>query len=149
MTKQDMYDRLYEAAYDGTFPSLMPHPTNPEKGLICAYRGDGGARCAAGLFLKDEAYEPSMETKTVGTLINYYRGVESFDLPAEVAPYELSPIQRIHDGLAITARWDKELECEVLEKNEWNPDRFVERINDLSLFRDVVKKQPQGKEVAV
>lgn len=149
MTKQDMYDRLYEAAYDGTFPSLMPDPTNPAEGVICAYRGDNGARCAAGLFLKDEAYHPSMENNPVSTLINYYQEVKLFDLPAEVAPYELSPIQWIHDDLAITARWYKELKCEFLGKNEWNPDRFVERINDLSLFRDVVKKQPRGKEVAV
>lgn len=40
--------------------SVAGHP-------VCAYRGDNGTKCAAGVLIRDEDYLPSMEGWGVGT----------------------------------------------------------------------------------
>jgi hypothetical protein len=38
------------------------------EGSQCAYRGDGGNKCAAGVLIPDELYDPMMEGQCFGTM---------------------------------------------------------------------------------
>ncbi len=59
---------------------------------ICAYRTPEGLRCAVGCLIEDEDYDPTMEGKTVDSL------VDEFDLPHLYRhQHLLSRLQELHD----------------------------------------------------
>jgi hypothetical protein len=58
----------------------------------CAYRGENGLRCAMGIFISDEIFDPEIEGAAIGSLLAY--------IPKEVADTGvefLSDLQMLHD----------------------------------------------------
>ena len=60
-------------------------------GPICAYRGEGGAKCAVGVFIKDEDYAEWMDD--LSTLTQIFSIIKY--LPLSIRP--LKKLQVIHD----------------------------------------------------
>ena len=63
-------------------------------GIRCAYRGDGGNKCAIGVFIPDEVYSEDCEQQTVDYLLEQYPGLRAY-MPLEVDA--LLSLQAIHD----------------------------------------------------
>ena len=58
MNLQEIYDKTVRALHAQGGPSIrMGNHRHP----VCAYRGQGGRKCAAGVHIPDEAYVPGME----------------------------------------------------------------------------------------
>ena len=125
ITAQEYYDRLYTAAHDGTFPSYRRE--NNHSGLLCLYRGPDNTRCAVGILIPDDKYQPEFDSKNLtcdqlpGDACEHVEGVAS-----------LWPVQSIHDDEA-----EKHL-----HSGQWDARSFIKRINTLSMFASVQKKEP-------
>ena len=97
-TNQEMFDTVYRHfVHKGE-----PRSENAASG-VCYYRHDNGAKCAAGLFIKDEDYHPQMEGKDIRTVMS----VDSINVPPmlprgyfgnDAAIEFLHALQRCHDG---------------------------------------------------
>jgi hypothetical protein len=60
MTNQEVFDKVWNHFI------VEKNPRSISKyGIVCAYRGGAGAKCAFGLFIPDEEYLPEMEGKLV------------------------------------------------------------------------------------
>ena len=57
---------------------------------LCAYRGENGLMCAAGVLIPDEAYTPNMETLRWSTLVDRHLIENKFR-------NEINELQNIHD----------------------------------------------------
>lgn len=126
LTKQEYYNLLVKSAYDGTFPSM--------DGEQCAYRLDHTdhcpQRCAVGLLIPDEWYDDLMEGNSVPDLDS-----DHFDLirvPEGLDKEDLWQIQRCHDDYAFAV---------YTQSQVWNGNAFVEKLNNLHCFSNVVKKE--------
>jgi hypothetical protein len=77
------------------------------EGDVCAYRGDGGTRCAVGVLITDEEYHPRMEGHDVNALMREARGVHHDTNPSRwptlqrLFPYSglLMALQGVHDHM--------------------------------------------------
>jgi hypothetical protein len=139
---QETYDRLYEAAYDGTFPSVGKNAFGQWQ---CRYRAttekDCPQRCGAGIFVPDDKYNPSMEGASALKIIVDFHAIK---LPEGISDVALGKIQTAHDDTAIKylgygndkQRW---------KKLRWSPRKFIERINALDCFENVDRKSPRKK----
>lgn len=114
-TKKAYYDRLVEAARDGTSPSVC-------NGL-CLYRGEqDGQACAVGILLTDEEVEiiansdPLFQVNREHPELKIGDRVEGLDLN------DLANVQRVHDSRAHIPEWDA--------------DKFIEGLNKLSFFKE-------------
>lgn len=58
---------------------------------LCAYRGENGLMCAAGILIPDEAYRPNMETLRWSTLVDRHLIENKFR-------NEINELQNIHDS---------------------------------------------------
>ena len=58
MTKQEMFDKVYIGLLNQKFERSMK---NYGEMSTCAYRGDGGMKCAAGHLIPDEEYKSDMD----------------------------------------------------------------------------------------
>lgn len=65
MTKREYFDLLVKTSAEGGFPALLPTKCYDDgnASVRCAYRGEGGRRCAVGLILPDDLYEEGFENK--------------------------------------------------------------------------------------
>ncbi len=63
MTRQEIFNEVWgRFILDRAPASFTPNPDlNSDSTALCAYRGPGGARCAVGLFIPDEIYDPRLE----------------------------------------------------------------------------------------
>ena len=91
MTAQEIFDKVAAHLLTQRKPSLLC-------GIGCAYRGEGGLKCAAGCLIPDEEYSPEMEGRNWHTLASrdsVYRGVAEKigHVPLVVA------LQLVHDGV--------------------------------------------------
>jgi hypothetical protein len=70
---------------------------NFEGDETCAYRGDGGTMCAAGVLIADDEYSPSFEGKSIYTLVR--QNLLTPDLKKRIEPNEpmISDLQSLHD----------------------------------------------------
>lgn len=86
LTRQDAFDTALAGIRQQGRPSFGP------KGF-CAYRGEGGCRCAIGWLIPDDRYDPELETK----LANHYLVMQALD--ADQMEYAFfSDMQRfLHD----------------------------------------------------
>lgn len=66
-TPQNVYDHLKNATQCGNFPSMGKHTDGHP---MCVYRNPEGMACAAGIFIPDDKYDKSMESRTLDMLIN-------------------------------------------------------------------------------
>jgi hypothetical protein len=86
--EQEAFDKVWRHfVTDGAPPSILIG-----KSVRCRYRGDGGAKCAVGVLIPDEEYEPGMEGHSATELL--YDGVASLDGMSELF---LIGIQGAHD----------------------------------------------------
>jgi hypothetical protein len=69
---------------------------NPDMPEICHYRGEHGSKCAVGVLIPDETYDPMMEGRTISALLNDSR----FKIPNWMAynPTLLKELQDAHDA---------------------------------------------------
>lgn len=122
ISKQEYYDLLFEAAYDGTFPSY-----DAEHGR-CRYRkidNDGKEhRCAAGVLLLPEDYvvEASYSNSDNNKKLFEKR------LPEGMTLTELQQCQDTHDSCCFGG---------------WESENFITRINRLGCFKDVNRRDPR------
>lgn len=58
MQAQEIFDKVAAHLKQQRRPSIK---IPDDGGSGCAYRGDGGTKCAFGIFISDEAYDPNME----------------------------------------------------------------------------------------
>jgi hypothetical protein len=87
MNKQEIFDKV------------LTHLRKQGKAAVndngdCMYRAADGRQCAAGCLITDEEYEPQMEGRMVGYLLN--KG----QLPARLVPHVefLRDLQDVHDN---------------------------------------------------
>ena len=126
-TVQEYYDRLYEAAYDGTFPSYTEDPSY-ESGIRCLYRGEGKHRCAIGLLLPDANYDEDFDNNPVGCYQLFRRGL--LEEVEGLGENELDRIQEAHDDT-------------IRELGGWSASAFLKKLNSLSCFEDIEIKEPK------
>ena len=88
----------------------------------CAYRGANGTKCALGMYITDEEYDPVMEDLTANTLEMKYPDLTLWDM----MPIELwSKCQSAHDtdfmkeDLYWREEWSKEMDYLIQEYPEY------------------------------
>jgi hypothetical protein len=69
--------------------------TNPDIPEMCVYRGANGTKCAVGVLIPDEVYDPMMEGRTVVGLLSH----PEFKIPRWMWNNEtlLIELQNVHD----------------------------------------------------
>lgn len=68
MTDQELFDTVVQALIAQGKPSAILEERGGERNWICQYRSPDGAKCAAGVLLKDEFYKPDFE----GVLVRWH-----------------------------------------------------------------------------
>ena len=101
ITLQQIFDAAWQAfIVEEKPPSMLS--TSPDSG--CAYRGQGGARCAVGLCLPDRTAQVS-ENKVFSQIVRRYPMLFSVDLQHRT-DYELDEFQaRLHDRMQEGGQW--------------------------------------------
>ncbi len=96
-TKREYLDLLLKSADDGTFPSTSGSFD------ACLYRGPNGKKCAIGILIPDDKYDPEFENASTSSVIAaagiVVDGLKNMDF------YD---IQRTHDNLAYRKIWNAE-----------------------------------------
>jgi len=93
---------MYKPINDWTKQRMLEHVKREFKGKSihqngCAYRGLNGAKCAVGMFIPDELYDPMMDygsQNNVDYLLSKYTELEKI-MPLEYSG--LSLLQKAHD----------------------------------------------------
>ncbi len=85
MTNQDAFNIVWEHFV------VKGNPPSRSELYGCAYRGENGERCAAGLLIPDEKYTPKMEGFTV------YEGFVFDALPGGLDVRFIGALQNAHD----------------------------------------------------
>lgn len=69
--------------------------TNPDIPEMCVYRGANGTKCAVGVLIPDEAYDPVMEGRTLVGLLSH----PEFEIPGWMRNNQmlLKELQDTHD----------------------------------------------------
>ena len=90
MTNQEAFDRVII----GLKTQNWERSTSEDD--CCAYRGEGGRKCAVGLLIKDEEYAPRWDEIGIGVRTLYYYKLLPKSL-LEVPPDLLEDLQFFHD----------------------------------------------------
>jgi hypothetical protein len=112
MNKQEIFDAVAIGIRAQGGPAIN------STGNICAYRASNGRKCAAGLLMKDEDYDPGFEGGSVSHLPE--KAFPGFSLDDM---YLISQLQHAHDTAAMAsddeffAVWRQKM-IEVAERNE-------------------------------
>lgn len=128
MTIQEYHDLLVKSATDGTFPSYR---VRSDGDIDCLYRGEEGRRCAVGVLIPDELYDPSYESTGAWSLPDPL--LETI-LPDGMTASDLELIQEAHDNCV---SWWNGFGKSVLQS--WDPDDFIARIDELDCFKEVAR----------
>lgn len=80
---------------------LKQNAKSVRRGAWCAYRGNKGMMCAAGVLIPDAIYNPRMEGRRWTDIVN------EFELP-DTNKFFIHALQKIHDGFPPSA-WEHEL----------------------------------------
>jgi hypothetical protein len=92
MTNQEAFDRVWHwFVVEGHAQSKAPGS------MACLYRGPDGLKCAVGVLIPDEEYQPSLEGKVTAQIIH--------DVPAlkDLTCTCLGDMQRVHDEYGFKA----------------------------------------------
>lgn len=122
MTKQEYYNLLVKSARDSTFPGFDVDKHQ------CRYRF-GNHRCAVGIIIPDEDYDPLYDNRPGGSLCIHELPSELKlrILPEEMTLEQLSEVQTKHDAFACTG---------------WDSCSFIKGINTLYFFQDITQENP-------
>jgi hypothetical protein len=116
MTKQEIFDKVATHLITQNKKSYLPG------GNVCAYRGENGCKCAIGILIPDDKYDPFLEGKMVGNK----RVLDSLEAGINIESVEmlqfLNILQNVHDnytvqdwkGKLIDTAKDHDLSFEVL-----------------------------------
>jgi len=98
MTAQELFDIVFKHLMSQNARSMMGN------GITCAYRGEGGLKCAIGILIPDEDYRKDMEGAAAQNLL-----VKGACLSRLAVHHELlNKFQRIHDEDPVED-WDRSL----------------------------------------
>jgi hypothetical protein len=127
MTKQEIYDKLVTAAYDGTFPSY-----DSLSGL-CRYHYCNTItgkthKCAVGIFIPDDAQYKPVERNIYLKHDDFFRKWFRELLDNNLCDKEIHSIQELHDSFSI-------------DEKKWIPEAFVSELNKMPCFAEVKKKE--------
>lgn len=73
MTAQELFDKVVDHLYIQGEPSFLGGTD------ICAYRGEWGTKCAAGVLIPDDLYDPEMESKGWFHVAHKFKSLEFLD----------------------------------------------------------------------
>jgi hypothetical protein len=110
VTHQDIFDRTVRHLFTQGGPSKFQPPGEPQPS--CAYRGDEGRKCAAGIWIKDENYSPALEGMLIDSTGGFIRMEPALRLALDFEDDSdlvlLSRLQNIHDTATSDGRsWDR------------------------------------------
>jgi hypothetical protein len=97
MTPQEIFDTVARHLFtQGERAGIVQDDAGYGDDFSCRYRAPGGATCAVGRLLPDDAYDPGMEGNAVDTICRAYADM----LPAWMLVHEelLSRLQYVHDS---------------------------------------------------
>jgi len=98
MTAQELFDIVFKHLMSQNARSMMGN------GITCAYRGEGGLKCAIGVLIPDEDYREDMERLAAQNLL-----AKGACLRHLAAHHELiDKLQHIHD-YGLVEDWDRAL----------------------------------------
>jgi len=126
VTTKEYFNLLIETSESGGFPAIT-------KGNKCAYRGEGGRRCAVGIIMPDHVYKESMEGAPASNM--FEKGIVDWSwLPMKngvtILASDLNSIQEVHD-MQVKNTWSR--------IGVWDPDKFEAALRELWVFDDVEK----------
>lgn len=108
MTKQEVFDIVAEHL-------LTQNERAYDQHLGCMYRSPQGLKCAVGVLIPDEQYDPKMECGGIYTLNRNFP-----QLGFKVHEDLLKHLQEVHDGNESTEHWRSRLRNIALsQKLEW------------------------------
>jgi hypothetical protein len=124
--RQSYYDKLVQAAQDGTFPSV-------DGDGKCKYRGPDGKKCAIGIELTDEEAADegegmSFEDISCGV-------INRLELSTGLNRFDLAKVQGVHDNNA--SKYNPTTFKQV--RKAWSLNKFTLELNQLECFADVKK----------
>jgi hypothetical protein len=123
MTYQEIYDKIVDHFVVQMNPRSIKTGTHS-----CMYRGAEGAKCAFGLFIPDEVYDPKMENETVRSL---YEKIVLRDMAEKI--WKQSTIDWFRENLA-----DHDLRRFAASLQSWHDnslrdtDSQIERLQSLN-----------------
>jgi hypothetical protein len=96
LTRQEIFETVSRHLFEQGKPSMSIFGSGEK---LCAYRGEGGVKCAAGVLIPDNRYSFRMEQNAIGnfsdeTFARYFPEVELTDRDL------LTALQDVHDTLA-------------------------------------------------
>lgn len=91
-TNQEVFDAVVKGLAAQDFQKSLV-----QGGMLCAYRGEGGLRCAAGHLIPDSIYRPEFEGKEIRRLCEHIPEVTAL-FGAGVDGNFVSALQRMHDS---------------------------------------------------
>jgi hypothetical protein len=97
LTRQEILDKVVEHFTEQGCPSV----NEDNDDVSCLYRTENGHKCAVGIFIPDELYNPDMEGLNSGTLIGKFPGVlEAGGVDTEQDQDFMRVLQTAHDSAA-------------------------------------------------
>jgi hypothetical protein len=110
-TNQEIFDIVAKHLLTQNEKSIRKNSNTRTQG-VCAYRGDNGCKCAAGVLIPDEHYLKDMEGHSWFRLI-------SKDLVPSEFQHLIRALQSLHDNCDVSD-WKKELKDLATSHNlEW------------------------------
>lgn len=92
-----------QEVFDQVATHLLTQNAKSVKGSGCAYRGDGGMKCAAGCLIADDEYKPEMETASWQAMVRPFNmpGTDPYASIRNLAPNNhctlIMVLQQVHD----------------------------------------------------
>ena len=104
-TAQEVFDHVVNHLLTQNKQSLSPD----YGGVSCLYRGENGLKCGAGCIIADDEYNPKLEGRSWGTL------VEEKNVPVNHR-YLIAALQSVHDDNKVI-NWKQALRNIAVEFN--------------------------------
>lgn len=112
MTDQELFDQTYVKLLAQGGPAMKTYSGG---GMQCAYRGDNDRKCAAGHWIPDELYLPSMEGTGIDSPVMNETKVLAHLTSQGINLKSLQVLQAAHDNAAMAYDlcWSTSLEHEM------------------------------------
>ena len=105
MTKEEYLAELETRSLNGMFPAINDNGD-------CRYRTPGVRKCAIGILIPDDKYNPIMEGSSVSYLTDKY----GLQLPEWLTQKQATELQNVHDDTC----WEK-----------WNHELFMKQVRQI------------------